>query len=349
MFGLTKISISLMIAGLFAAAPTSLNFTLKSYDFGNGGDTSTSLNYGLNSETGEQSGSQLTSLSYKINSGNQNLQNANVPVAPTFTNPSSEYNRLKIIINTSSNPTDTKYEIAISSDSFSTTNYVQTDNTVGATSSVAQFQTYTSWGGASGVWIVGLSENTSYQVKVRALQGNYTGTAFGPTASASTVLPSLTFSVQTSLSASPPYSIGFSGLAAGVVSSGSATAEIGLTTNSNNGGLVYVKSTGALTSALASTSITSVSADLSVASSGYGAIVTSVSQSSGGPISSVAPFSGVSNNVGGLTTAFQKILTTSASLTAGVASVTLKAKVDSITPSSTDYSDSLTFVASMLY
>ncbi len=349
MFGFTKSVVSMAIMGLFAAAPSSTNFTLKSYDFGNGGGTSTSTNYGLNSEAGEQSGDQLSSTNFKINGGTQNTQNANVPSAPTFTNPSNEYNRLRVTINTSGNPTDTNYEIAISTDSFVTTNYVQTDNTVGSSNTVAQYQTYTTWGGAGGAWILGLIENTTYQVKVRAMQGNYSGSAFGPTASAATVLPSLTFSVQTSLTATPPFAVGFSSLTAGVVSNGDATADIGLTTNSNNGGLVYIKSTGSLSSALASSSITSVTADLSVASSGYGAIVTNVAQSSGGPITAVAPFDGVSNNIGGLTSAFQRILSTTIAVNTGTASVTLKAKADAITPSSSDYSDTLTLVAAMLY
>lgn len=334
---------------MFAVAPTSTNFTLKTHDFGNGGGDQSSTNFDLNAETGEQSGDQLSSTNYEINGGLQNTQNANVPPAPTFTNPSSEYDRLHIIINTGNNPTDTKYEIAISTDSFVTTNYVQTDNTVGTTDTVAQYQTYASYGGGSGTWIVGLTPSTNYQVKVRALQGDFSGSAFGPTASASTILSTLTFTVETSLSAVPPFSVGFTSLSPGVVSDGNATAEIGLSTNSANGGSVYIKSSGLLSSVLGASSIASATADLSLAPSGYGVIVASASQSSGGPLSAVAPFNGTSNNVGGLTTGFQGILTTPSPITSGLASVNLKAKAEATTPSATDYTDSLTFVAAMLY
>lgn len=349
MFGKLPSLATLVLFGMFAASPTSTNFTLKSYDFGSGGGSSTSTNYALNGEAGEQSASGLGSTNFKINSGLPVLNEANVPAAPTFTNPSNEYNRLRIVINTSNNPTDTLYQIAISSDGFSTTQYVQTDNTVGTTNTVAQYQSYVAWGGATGVWITGLQANTSYQVKVRALQGKFSGTAYGPTASAATVLPSLTFSVATSLTATPPFAIGFSSLAAGAVTNGSATAELGLSTNALNGGVIYIKSTGSLSSALAAASVPSASADLSVVASGYGAIVTSASQAAGGPLSAVAPYNGSGNNVGVLTTALQPIVSSSSAVTTGAVSVTFKAKIDATTPAASDYTDTLTFVAAMLY
>jgi len=68
---------------------------------------------------------------------------ANVPGAPTFTNPSNYYNKLKIVIKHSSNPTDAQYAIAVSNDNFvSNTKYVQSDTTLGTT---PVWQTYTSW------------------------------------------------------------------------------------------------------------------------------------------------------------------------------------------------------------
>jgi hypothetical protein len=349
MFGVSKSFLVSTLVGFFAVTPSSTNFTLKNYDFGNGGGTSTSTNYGLNSEVGEQSGDAASSASFKTASGLQNTQNANVPPSPTFTNPSNEYNRLKLVLATGGNPTDTKYEVAISKDGFATTQYVQTDNTVGTANTVSQYQTYASWGGASGVWVVGLQSNTTYQVKVRALQGNYTGSAFGPTTSAATVLPTISFSVATSITSTPPYAIGFANLVAGSVISSGATAEIGLTTNSMNGGAVYVKSSGSLTSALASASIVSATVDLAVAASGYGAQVTAVGQGAGGPFAATSPFNGSAGNVGALTTGLQNILSSANSVTTATASVTLKAKASAVTPSANDYTDTLTFVAAMLY
>lgn len=334
---------------LFAASPSSTNFTLKAYDFGNGGDATSSTNFKLNGTVGTQSENGLSSTNYKALSGLQPTQHANVPSAATFTNPSSEYNRLKLVINESGNPTDAKYEVAISDDNFVTTKYVQTDNTVGTTNTIAQYQTYASWGGASGVWVVGLASNTTYKVMVRALQGNFTGTAFGPQATAATTLPSLTFSVATSLTGTPPYTIAFSSLTAGAIATASTTASIGLTTNSVNGGMVYVKSNGSLASALAGSAVTSATADLSVVPKGYGAQVSAVSQSSGGPFSAVSPYNASSNNVGALTSNLQPIVSSPTSVNSATASVALMAKVDTITPAATDYTDTVTFVAAMLY
>jgi hypothetical protein len=338
------------LLGLFSAVPTSTNYTLKSYDFGTGGGSASSTTYSLNGVSGTQTGSAQTSTTYANGSGVVPTQNANVPPAPALTNPSSYYNQLKLIVATGSNPTDAKYLIAISSDSFATTQYVQTDNSIGTSLSISNFQTYSTWGGASGFLILGLSPSTTYQVKIKAIQGNFTESAFGPTASAATVATSLSFSVATTLTATPPFPVGFSSLAAGSVFNGDADASLTISSNATSGGVVYIKSkNGALSSALAGSSIASASADLSAAAKGYGAQVIATGQTSGGPLNSQAPFNGATNNVGALTTALQNILSSSAPITNGTATVRLKAKADAVTPSSTDYGDTITFVAAMTF
>ncbi len=340
------VGVSMM--SFFAVAPSSTNFTLKAYEFGTGGGSGSSTSYNLQSSTGEQllSGN---STNYALLGGLIGTEQANVPAAATFTNPSNEYNRLRLVINTSGNPADTRYQVAISTDNFVTTQYVQTDFTIGTTDTIAQYQTATSWGGVSGVWVVGLQNNTTYQVKVRALQGNFTGSAFGPSASATTVAPSLTFSVTTSLSGTPPFTLGFTDLGAGTVVTAPATAELGLTTNSVNGGAVYVRSTGVLSSALAGYGIPSTTADLGVVALGYGALVSASSQTSGGPMTAAAPYNVSGNNVGALSTSLQTILSTNNAVTGGAGSISLKAKAEATTPASTDYVDTITFVAAMLY
>jgi len=333
---------------VFAAAPSSVNYTLKTYDIGSGGGTSTSGNYGLQGGAGNQSGAAQSSATYGAQSDGKGVMNAAVPPVPTFTNPASYYDRLKLVIATGNNPSDTKYLIAVSTDSFATTKYVQTDNSLGLSQAIANYQTYSAWGGASGFNIVGLSASTTYQVKVKALQGSYTGSAFSPVASASTVAPSVTFSLTTTLTSTPPFAVGFSGLTAGAVVTGSADALIGLTSNANNGGAVYVRDVNSgLYSTLANTTIASASADLSSASSGYGGQVTSVGQTSGGPIASQNPFNGASNNVGALTTSLQPLVATTAPVTGGTATFQLKAKVAALTPSAADYIDTVTLIAAM--
>jgi hypothetical protein len=338
------------LLGLFSAVPTSTNYTLKSYDFGTGGGSASSTTYSLNGVSGTQTGSAQTSTTYANDSSLVPTQNANVPPAPALSNPSNYYNQLKLIVATGSNPTDAKYLIAISSDGFATTKYVQTDNSIGTSLSISNYQTYASWRGASGFLILGLNPSTTYQVKLKAMQGNFSESAFGPTASAATVATSLSFSVATTLTATPPFPVGFSSLSAGSVFSGDADASLTISSNATSGGAVYIVSkNGALTSSLAGSSIASASADLSAVAKGYGAQVIATGQTSGGPLASQAPFNGASNNVGALTTALQNILSSSAPITNGTATVRLKAKSDAVTPSSTDYSDTVTFVAAMIF
>lgn len=333
---------------LFAASPASSNYTLKTYDIGTGGGTSTSGNYGVQAGTGLQSGSVQSSATYQAQSDGRGVVNAAVPPAPTFSNPSNYYDRLQLVLATGGNPTDTKYLIAVSTDNFVSTKYVQTDNSLGLSQAITNYQTYAAWGGASGFLIVGLSSSTTYQVKVKALQGSYTGSAYSPVSSASTVAPSVTFSLATTLTGTPPFTVGFAGMTAGNIVTGNADALLGLTSNANNGGAIYVRdSNGGLYSTLASTTLTSATADLSSASSGYGGQIISSGQTSGGPFVAQSPFNGASQNVGALTTSLQPLLSTTAPITSGTGTFRLKAKAAALTPSSLDYTDSIILIAAM--
>ncbi len=336
---------------LFAASPSSTNYILRNYDWGSGGTgSSSSSNYKLNGVSGTQTGNLQSSTNYAMPSGEQNVQNAAVPASPTVSNPSSYYDRLKVVLNVGTAPSDTKYLIAVSSDNFVTTYYVQTDNSIGTGVSLTNYQTYTAWGGASGFTMLGLLPSTTYQVKVKALQGQFTGSAYGPTGSAATVAPSLSLSLTTTLTSTPPFSVNFASLTAGSVVNGGADALLDITSNAVNGGSIYVQSVNAgLSSSSTGTTISSASGDLSSAASGYGAQVTSTSQAAGGPLTSQNPYNGAGNNVGALANTLQTLLSTSGPVTTGSATVRLMAKADAITPSATDYSDTLTFVAAMNY
>lgn len=346
----SKVMLPLMLLGIFAADPTSTNYTLKNYDFGNGGGSGSSTNYKVDGLSGSQSGDQSSSTNYKLDSGEIITQNASTPVAPTFTNPSSEYKRLRLVLNVGTDPTDVRYNIAISDDNFVTTNYIQTDNSIGPGLTIANYQTYVAWGGASGIWVTGLVPNTTYKVKVRSLQGDFTGSPYSPTATASTILPTLTFSVATSTNPTPPFSVGFNSLTPGSVFDANADAVLTISSNAMFGGGIYVKSLNSgLKSNAAAFTIASATANLSSASSGYGGIVTSLSQSAGGPITAVTPFDGVSSNVGILSTNLQQLASTSSAITTGSVTLRLKAKSSATVPSATDYTDTLTFIAAMMF
>lgn len=336
---------------LFALAPSSTNYNLKAFEFGTGGgDNLTSTNYSINGISGEQSGGQLSSSSYVIGSGETPTQNTNITSPPTVTNPNNYYNRLRIVIDNANNPTDTTYLIAISDDSFVTTYYVQTDNSIGPALSITNYQSYAAWGSGSGFIVTGLQPSTNYEVKVKALQDNFTESAFSEVGSASTVATSLSFSVATSLTGTPPFDVNFASLPANTVTTAGASAQLAFSTNAVNGGTVYVSSSNSgLVSALASTTIPSATADLGVVASGYGAMVSSATQASGGPFTANAPYNMTGDNVGGLSTTLTAIISSSSAVTTGNGTVELKAKTTATTPSSTDYSDIITFIATGVF
>ena len=338
-----------LLITLLAAVPTSTNYTLETYDFGNGAGSPTSSNYQLKASVGAP-GDTLSSTNYGLPAGIRASATAATPSAPTFANPDNSYNRLKVTLNTSGLPSDTKYLIAISDNNFVSTQYVQLDQTVGSSAAIANYQTYAAWGGASGFWILGLNPATTYKVKVAAWRGGGTGSLFGPTATAATVSPSVTLGLSTSLTSTPPFNVDFSSLTAGSVVTANATVIATLTTNAQNGGALLLKGqNGGLASALSSYTITSATADLTAAATGYGARVSGVSQDSGGPFVTVSPFDGSGNNVGAISNTWQQLVSFASPITNGNATTELKAKSDSTVPAGADYADVLTLSASLLF
>lgn len=336
-------------ARAFAANPSSTNYQLNSYGVGTGGTSnSTSTNYALEGISGEQSGAQQSSTNYKNGPGFIYTQQANEPVAPTFTNPSSYSDKLHFIINTSGNPTDAKYAIAISSDNFATTNYIQDDDTVGATLGAEDYQTYAGWGSGTGEDVLGLSASTTYKIKVKATQGKFTESGYGPTASASTVATgaTLSFSITTDSQGSPPFSIDFGTLTVSTVTTSSDKINASIATNATNGATIYIYDTqSGLYSTHANATIASATADLSSASDGYGAISNSATQTTGGPLAAQSPYDGASNNVGIISTQIRPIYNSPAALTGGSASFYLKTKTSPQTPAASDYADIITLIA----
>lgn len=355
-----KILIILLLASYFLihtsrlyAGPASNSYELMEYGFGAGGTaSSSSTNYSVNGVLGEADTGKSDSNTYSIGSGLNFTQQANVPPAPVISNPASYYNKLLLIINSGSNPDDTEFAISISSDAFvSDTKYIQNDHTIANQLNDDDWQTYTAWGGGSGFEIIGLSPGTTYTVKVAARQGSFTQTGYGPTDSAATVQPSLTFDIDVSSSDTetpPPYSVAFGDLALGSVNTAADKIWIDLDTNALNGGFVYIYGTNSgLYSTVQGYTISSTTTDLAGASEGYGIRSSTATQTSGGPLSASAPYNTASDNVGVVDTTIRALYSSSnVPVTGGRASVLIKAKPSNLTPASNDYSDTLTLIAS---
>lgn len=229
----------LLIPSTILAGPQSSSYEIKSYDFGSGGvsgDTSTS--YSLFGNTGQVDGSSITSTNYKTLPGLTYTLQANVPGAPTLSIPANNYDRIKVVLDTGGNPSDTVFAIEVSTTSdFSSNNFfVQSDDTLG----VSQiFQDNTTWG-ASGFFVTQLNQNTTYYIKVKARQGNFTESDWGPSSSQQTGTSTLSFSLDSN-------SITFSNLNAGnSYTDNSKSTVLTTSTNAYFGYTVYGWNTTAL-------------------------------------------------------------------------------------------------------
>ncbi|MFI5240755.1 MAG: hypothetical protein ACHQUB_03550 [Candidatus Saccharimonadia bacterium] len=327
---------------LLATMPASTTYTLHNYSFGSGGAaTSTSTNYSISGLSGEQNGVTVTSPNFSTKPGNNNSQTANVPTI-TISNPSSYYNELLIVIGTQNNPSDTLYVVEISTDNFATNiNYIKSDNTIEVSPTYpTDYRTYSGWGSAGGTVIIGLTPSTTYYVRASAIQGKFSQSAYGPVSSVATVNPQLSFSVS-------PTTSNFGNLNAGSVITSSPNGSLTFATNADSGGNIYIASqNAALYSARILSSITSATTNLTSATSGYGVQDSSPTQTSGGPLTSVSPYNGSSNNVGALSATFQPLLTSAGPVFGGTATLLIMAKASNVTPAAPDYTDILTLVAS---
>lgn len=336
------------------AFPASTSYSLRSFEFGSGGDYNmTSTTYSLEGLAGEVASERQSSPLYAANSGLQFVQMAHTPNTPTLTNDDNWYDKLKIVISISNNPSDTTFAVAISDDDFVTTKYVKSDGTVGSTLTISDYRTYAGWGSSSGSMIIGLEPNKTYKVKSKARQGKYTEGPWGPWASASTGSVTISMDIDiypTDDETAPPYTIGIGDLFANTVATSTDKIWIDFETNAYGGGEVFVRDQySGLQSNRTSYTITSATANLSAVSLGYGLQADSATQTSGGPFTAVSPYNGVSDNVGIVDTTFRTIFTSTAPVVGGRGSIVTKAKVTDVVPAAEDYTDTLTLVVSAVF
>lgn len=347
---------------LFAAFPATSAYQLNSYGFGSGGAAnSTTSTYALEGIGGEVSGQTATTSTYNLKPGFIETQQAYVPKI-TLSNPASYYDKLKFVIDPQSNPSDSKFALQISttSDFSSNINYVKSDLTIGTTLTLADYQTYTTWGGAGGNNIIGLAPSTTYYLRANAIQhlttqsnGRYTETGYGPSSTAATVSASLSLCIYTNANcAAGGNSEVFGNLTPGSVTNSPTNIGIDFATNADAGGKVYIYSlNGGLSSSNSGHTITSATADLALAGTteGFGGQIVSVSQSSGGPLTKVSPYNLSANNVGAISTTINKILSSLNPIVGGTATIQLQAKASITTPAATDYSETLTIIAAAAF
>jgi hypothetical protein len=243
---------------------------------------------------------------------------------------------LGCIINTGTDPSDATYAIAVSTNNFVTTNYVQASD---ALSTSPVFQSYSTWGSGSGFDITGLSSGVTYEVEVSAQQGLFTNTEYGAYASASTVSTAIIFSLSPNSSSLGTF------LPNTIITSSNFSFTFG--TSAASGGTIYVagQNSGFYSSSFSYT-IPAYTGNLATATQGFGVQGSSASETSGGPFIISNPFNGSGNNIGAESTTYAPIFTSSASITGGTANADVQVKALDSAPAASDYTEVLTFLAS---
>lgn len=322
-------------------------YQLLDYSFGAGSTASmSSTNYMIQGVVGEVETASSSSTNYLALSGLTYTLEPNTPAAPNFTNPSNYYNKLKIIIDNGSNPTDTTFAIQISTDAnfLSNVKFVQADDTLNDS---PVFQTFTVWGSTNGFNIIGLNPGTTYYARVAAKRGTFQQGRYSAGSFASTINPTFSFNIQATGQSVPPFTVGIGVVSPGQITTSWQKVTTTISTNANNGGLIYVygANNGLKSTTAGNYTITSSTNDLNSALEGYGARGTTVSQTSGGPMELISPYNGTDNSVG-VVDANKRVLSDSSStpVTSGQTTFELKAKASNTTPSATDYTDTITLI-----
>lgn len=344
-----EFALALLSPLIFAALPSTTNYELNSYSFGSGGtaDSSTAT-YSLEGTVGELSGPASDTANASVKPGYIESKQAHVPKLVSLDNNGGEYyNRLHFVIDQQGNPSDAKYLIAVSTDNFvSDTKYLRADGTLSSTMSTTYYQTYSSWGGSGGSLIIGLEPNMLYSVKLKATQGDFTESAFGPALSEATASPSLTFGLETSTQSSAPFSVNLGTLNADDINTTDSAINTTLTTNGASGANVYILGkNGALKSGSTGSQINAVSDDLSNLPRGFGAQNGSVGQTSGGPYVVQSPYDVTGTYVGIVSAINRSLYSSSAPVSGGSGTLVLKAKSAKDDIAASDYQEILTFIA----
>lgn len=314
------------------------SYRIEGETIGPSGQTESSFNYSLLETIGDFFARIARSVTYQLRGGFNPSIEANVPGTPTFSNPASYYNKLKFVVDSANNPSDCEFAIATTDDSWTTTEYIQADGTVGAS---IVWQTYANWGGASGELVTGLLPDTTHKIKVKARCGSFTETGWGPEASAATVSPSIAVDIS-------GLSVDFGELDFINIATASPSTILTITTNAESGYLIRIKDEGdgsspGLYSLTAAKLITSQTATLLVGTEGYGI------QGASATATIAAIYNKTGDDVGGFSQSFQDLASNSGPVTSETVTVTAKAAAAKATTAADDYSDTLTFIVTVAY
>lgn len=251
-------AIGVLIVPSLAVAQTlnSPNYQVEDSIFDSGADVSNSANYQSRDSISDIETGESNSSNYKTIPGFQPGAYPGIPAQPTLVNTGGTlYNALDFILATGSGQqSDTTYAVAISPDDFTTTYFIQADDTIGANEA---WQTHSGWNGGTGERVTGLSPNTTYKIKVKARYGPDSESGYSATATAATEGPTLTISIAgvssgqsiagvTTTVNSTGTTMGFATLTVGDGSPNIAAQTVTVTTNASGGYTTTVQQDGNL-------------------------------------------------------------------------------------------------------
>lgn len=317
------------------------NYMIIGDTFDSGGGVSSGSTYDALTSIGSPFIDLSESATFRMEFGYNNKINTTTPRIPTLINDGGYYNKLKFKINPtdgSNNNTDTKYAIAITkaanwSDA-TQIQFVQNTYLIGPSLGIEDFMTYSELGTTTGILIGGLDSGIEYRVRVSALQGDFTGSDWGPEASAETTVPFLNLSINTN-------QINFGVLSINSVETSTPDNVITINTNVDNGYILRVASTGngsnpGLYNSAGSYLIQSNTALLVSGTEGYGI------QASSTTATIPAVYNKIGNDIGGLSLTAQLLASNSASVTGESIVVKAKAAISSSSRGG-NYSDTLLY------
>jgi len=246
------------------------------------------------------------------------------------------YDRVKLEVNDQNNPYDTLYLVALSHDSWNTTWYLQSDHSLETTYDINDYMTQCELEGrddddsncddsGDGNWnaslqqynVLGLGPMYRYEVKIRAVHGDFTETRYSSTGATTLTHPSIGLDLdisETDSETSAPYSLHIGGLHNTIATTAPNKIWVDVSTNAISGVNVYVHNDGqGLLNTVSSQNIPSESEDLdsSDGDGGYGFKISSVTEGSLGPLQSGGTYNTAgANEVGALSSSTTVVLFT---------------------------------------
>jgi hypothetical protein len=271
------------------------------------------------------------------------------------------YNKARFEITPNSNPSDTLYTIAISTDNFANdVKYIDGTTFMPESASnhnINDFRTETYWEDET-FNILGLSINTTYYIRISALNGDFTQSDYSIPASTTTGSGSIFFDIDIAPTSGvttetpAPYTISFTGnddLMAGAAAT-TAPSLVWLDISSNSAGgvaVVQFGKYGGLYSATTMQTISSIDANLDSAAEGFGLQSYYIDNDTSAYLGNLAVesnYGGDINTVGAVETTANKIYDGDGPIQNGRVALYLKAKASTSKTPATDYSEEIYFI-----